>query len=457
VTALTVPYKFQLWGVRQIHRFGGRAAVCDEQGLGKSFQSLLYAHRTPSADPVVVVCPASLKWNWHHEAAAHLGLRADVLEGRAPRTGPLLRPAPVTVVNYDILWDHMEYLKRLRPGLVVVDESSYLAGRTTARARAARHLANGVKHVLALSGTPLVNRPAELWPTLNLVRPDLFPSFHAFAHRYCAPKRSFWGGWDFKGASHLDELHELIFRTCAYRRRKADVLKELPDKVHTVVPLDLPAAGRREYDHALRDFLGWLAEHSPERVSRAARAERLAQLSALKGLAARHKLPLVRDWVQGHRRGTEGKLALFGTHRAVLGQLKEWFPRGSVEVHGGVVGRARQAAVDRFQRDAKAWLFLGNIKAAGMGLTLTAAQTVGLVELPWAPGALAQVVDRAHRIGQKSTVHCYYFVARGTVDEDLLELLRRKQEVLTAVLDGGESEDFDVVEQLTQRMKEKRR
>jgi SWI/SNF-related matrix-associated actin-dependent regulator 1 of chromatin subfamily A len=450
---VTVPYPFQLRGVRQLHHFSGRALLADEQGLGKTFQTYLYCSRHLEQKPVVVVCPASLKFVWEREARRHFGWRAEVLSGtKPPGVSLALSTASLVVLNYDILWPWIPWLKNLKPKLVVLDECQYISGRHTKRTKGVEKLCEGVPHVLALSGTPLTNRPAELFPTLHLLRPDLFPSFYPYGHRYCGAKRNpFSGGMDYKGSSNLEELHKILLENLMVRRRKVDVLKELPSKTRCVVPLELPDYG--EYNRALEDFLGWLGERKPDRLSSAERAERLVRVGYLLRLAGEEKLPLTIQWADGFLKECDRKLVIFAVHKEVISKLRKHFGKGCVVVDGSTSLKNRRAAVDAFQGSRGCRVFIGNIKAAGKGLTLTAASDVAFAELDWTPGAHLQAEDRAHRIGSKEAVFIHYLVAKGTIEEHLVELLQSKQGTLSAVLDGGSrGEDLDIFDRLTERL-----
>lgn len=442
----TKPYAYQSDGALQIERFGGRALLADEQGLGKTLTSLLWARRNPEARPAVVVCPASVKYNWQAEALRHFGLRADVLEGTRPPAQSLAGAAPLLVLNYEIVGAWLKHLKALRPRLVILDEAQAVCNRKAQRSKNAKALCEGVPHVIALSGTPLVNRPAELWQVLNLVRPDLFPKFWPFAQRYAGPELKRWG-WTFNGATNLDELNKILRETVMIRRLKKDVLRELPPKRRASVTL--PLAGPQEYLRAERNFLNWLNAIDAARAARASRAEQVARLTYLRCLVGRLKLPAVFQWIDDYLEGCDDKLVVFGVHKEVLGPLAQRYQGECVTVDGSVVGRNRQKAVDRFQADPNTRLFFGNIKAAGKGLTLTAAPAVAMVEFPWTPGDLAQAEDRIHRIGQTREACIYFLTAKDTVEDKLVRVIGRKQAVLDQTLDGlpaGESLDlFDLL------------
>ena len=457
---MTIPYTFQVKAARQLHRWSGRGLVASEMGTGKSFTSLLYAMRHPEARPIVIVCPASVKWSWQRECAVHCGWSAEVLEGTKP---PLFQLGQtkhaITIINYDILHAWLDFLKAMKPQLVIGDEVQYIKEPNTRRTKTFRELCKGVPHVLALSGTPLVNRPAEMFQTLNILRPDLFPSFWKFGHRYCAPRRAPWGV-EFKGASNLNELHELLLNGqngspgVMVRTLKEDVLKDLPAKRRIVIPLDMER--RQEYDLALNQFLVWLSQQHPGKVSSAMRAERLVQLGYLKRLAAELKGTALTEWVDSFLEDSDQKLLLFAVHRKIVAMLHARYPE-SVYVDGSVVGNKRQKTFDQFLNSNKTRILIGNVKAAGVGWSAKGVSTVAFAELPWTPGELTQAEDRVHGIGRgaegiRSTA--YFLVARESIEEKLLKILQDKSKVLRKTLDGGGKGDkLDIYDKLCEELK----
>lgn len=445
----TKPFDFQLKALEKIEDFDGRALVAMEMRLGKSLVSLMYAARHKAMRPIVVVCPASIKWNWEFEAIKHFGLRCEILEGMTPDAHERMwTPDTVWIINYDILGPWLPFLRGLGPQLVVIDESQMLRSRKTQRTKNVRKLCKGVPHVLALSGTPLVNRPAELFPTLNVLRPDKFVNFFAFASDYCNLRRTPWG-LDYSGAKNLPELHRLLLDTCMIRTRKLEVLKDLPPKTRQVVTLSLSDPG--EYADAAKDFRKWIIKRKPTKANKALRAEQISKLSHLKQLAARLKMPAQLDWIdQFLEDSDDDKIILGAVHHRVVNELEKRYRKRCVVVTGKVTGRKRQAAFEEFTKSKAKRIFIGNIIAAGTGWDGKAASTVGFVEFPWSPGELAQFEDRPWGIGQRKHVMCYYFVAHGTIEVPLVELLQRKQRVLSQTLDGGKVEgDLDIYDQLT--------
>ena len=442
---------FQEQVVQEIDRYKGRCLLALGMGLGKTYVSLEWLCRHPGSLPAVVVCPASVKWHWQSEAINRVGMSAEVLEGRRPPAGRRMTTRHrLIVINYDIISSYLQWLKGLGIRTVIVDECQYIANRTK-RTTAVRSLCRGVPHVLALSGTPLVNRPIELFNTLQILKPKHFTSRWSFAQEFCSPRRTPWG-WKFDGAANLPTLRKRLLGYCMIRRRKADVLPELPPKVREVIPVSIE--DRERYEHARDDFIGWLRKEAPGKVRGAERAHALVKMGYLKRLAARLKVKSVLEWIRTFYQGSDEKLVVFAVHRRMVELIREGAGVESVEVTGRVTGRRRRDAVAQFQRNRRTRLLVGNIRAAGVGITLTAASTVAFAELDWTPGAHTQAEDRIHRIGTRGTAFITYLVARGTIEEDLCELIQRKQRVLSAVLDGGGAgETLSVFDLLMDRMR----
>ncbi len=447
--------KYQLKAVRWMEHFKGRVLLADEMGLGKTVEALLWAKAHPKRRPIVIVCPASLKWMW--EAFVHdiLKVRCDVLQGMKRKLGrPLqesLHSSSCIIVNYDILSTWVPYLKRLNPKILYIDECHYQKNRRAKRTKALQRLAKHIPYIVAISGTPLTNRPAELWTTLHLLRPEEFKSFKVFAWSYCRPKYTPWG-WQYKGAHNLRELHRKLKSMMMIRRLKKDVLKELPDKTRTVVPLDI--RHRDEYDEAVNNFISWLYKKSASKARRAARAKQLVKMGYLKRLAAKLKMKAVYNWIDSFLEENNGKLVLFCTHTKILNRLHKRYKGQCVAVDGKVKGAKRTAAVATFQTQKRVRIFIGNIRVAGVGITLTAASDLAFVELDWTPGNHTQAEDRIHRIGQKNAANIYYLIAKGTIEESLCELIQKKQKILAATLDGkAKVNQLDIFDELEKALR----
>lgn len=474
-------YRFQAESVKFIESRRGRALIAHEMGLGKTIISLSWLRMHPETRPAICVVPASLKINWQREARKWLSGEelVQVVSGRPNGNGQKLWGS-VIVINYDILKDWVKDIGKLNPQVIIYDESHYLKNPKAQRTQAGKNLAKGVPHIIAMSGTPIINRPIEFYNAINLVNPTVFPSWYKFATKYCAPKFNGFAT-EYTGASNTEELHHILTNPetgIMHRYLKKDVLKDLPAKIRSVVPLELE--NRPEYERAAEDFLGWLERHEteiarvklteeqfltdPEEIEqvakrigqvaadRAAGAEALVAIGKLKQLAARGKIKAAISWIKDVVEQGE-KIIVFAVHHWVVDRLMEEFSQQAVRLTGKESQEQRQQAVDRFQNDDQVRIFVGNIKAAGVGITLTAASHVAFLELPWTPGEVCQAEDRAHRIGQEQTVNVYYLVAESTIDEDIAIMLDAKADVLGQVLDGKKAKKETILGELLRKLK----
>lgn len=443
------PLPYQEEGIRLIEQFNGRVLIGDQMGLGKTLQTLWTLQRNPSWLPALIVCPASVKYNWEFEAAHHCGMRAAICEGSTPPTfnrHDLSGMPALTIINYDILKDWEPYLKKLKFKSIVLDESQYLQSRSSLRTKAAKRVAKDCERVFALSGTPLTNKPADLFPTLNILWPEQYNSFWSFAQDWCDPKLRPWG-WEYKGASNLDVLHTNLKQQGMIRRLKNDVLKDLPRLVRRTLPIQM--SDEAEYKRARDDFMSWLRVNHGHKLQAAGRAQKLMQVGYLLRLAARLKIRAAVDWANTFLTETDEKLVLFAVHHKAIECLQRRVNAKSVVIDGSVTGRKRQLAVEQFQKDPKTRVCIGNIRAAGVGITLTAASTVAMIELFWNPAAMIQAEARINRIGQTEVAWAWYLVAAGTIEEKLCRILQEKQEIISAVLDGGPvTGDLNIYEEL---------
>lgn len=441
---------FQIQGVRQIYRFNGRALLADDQGLGKTVQALSWITRIPKHRPVVIVTPASMKYTWRSEALSLFGIRIEVLEGRRPKRCREL-PGPIIILNYDILKSWLPLLLRAKAKVVVFDEIHFCTNRKAQRTKAAIKLSEGAASVVGLSGTPMTNRPVELWSVLKIIRPDIFPVFQEFAFRYCKPKWTPWG-WTYKGSAHAKELNKILRSECMIRRLKSEVAKDLPSKTRRTILFRLHSY--IEYRKAESNFISWLQTVNPAKAMRARKSQALTRIGYLLRLVAKLKLPWTIRWIEDFFEAHPGKkLVAFTMHTAVIDALQEHFEGRCVVIDGRVKSRLKEEAKRRFQTHSKTDLLLGNWKAAGVGHTLTAAHNAAALDLPWVPGDLLQGEDRIHRIGQEHDVFMHYLTAMNTVEEKQMKVLRRQAVVLDQVLNGtAEAEELDIFGELLREM-----
>jgi superfamily II DNA or RNA helicase len=431
-----------------------RAFLADEQGLGKTIEALA-ALQADEAFPAVVVCPANLKLNWERETRVWLpgrsverwsGLGA---RGHGEEQSGAAEPqalADITIVNFDILAARLPELLAGSPRALVIDEAHLCKNAGAKRTQAAQRLAAAIPLdglVLALSGTPVVNRPAELVAQLRILgRLDEFGSGARFSAR-------------FKGPDAHQRLHWHLRARCFARRLKRDVLPQLPAKTRSVVPIELD--NEAEYRLAERDLVAWLRSQPLDlrdldaKVAAALRAERLVRLNALKLLAARGKLAAALAWLHDFRCSGE-PLVVFARHREIQRAVIERFPE-ALHILGEDSQPAREGALRAFQEGEGEGMIVCSLEVAGQGLTLTRASSVAFLELDWTPARHDQAEDRCHRIGQRDAVNAYYLLAAETVDETIARLLERKRSVIGAVTDGLAEDAGGVLDALVRELR----
>jgi len=240
------------------------------------------------------------------------------------------------------------------------------------------------------------------------------------------------------------------------RRRKKDVLKDLPSKTRSIVPVELSPKDMKTYQKAEADYINWLLRVAPHKAKSARKAISLSKMMGLKRLAAELKLPWAMQWIEDFLEETKGKLIVFGIHRRVLLPLYEKYRKISVLVNGDVIGRKKQEAIDLFKLSKKRRLFFGNIQAAGVGWNGTVASTVLFVEIGWTPGEMVQAEDRIHRIGTTKGAIIVYMVAKGTIEHKLCKIVQAKAEVLDQTLDGEiQSDSINIHKQLERLLTKK--
>jgi len=465
-------FPFQKEGVRWLGTSGNKL-LGDEMGLGKTVQVAALLRYRPDLLPALIVCPASLKINWQREIEALADIKAQILYGRqSHEIAGLLERYPVVIANYDILGAEdqrarkdeerrvktlkaigMPYRKKSLPvsgwcdtlaalplNLIVCDEVQLIAEAKNIRTRAVMQVSRArprAKRVF-LSGTPYENRTSQFFTCLNLLAPRTFPNRWRYQMTFCDPKKGYYG-WRFDGLSNGEQLHGLV-RPLMLRRLKKDVLKQLPPKQKFVVPMELSERKLAAYNVAEKAFDASLD------------GKKQVSFTAMKKAAYDLKRDAAIQWIRDYLSLAENKkLVVFFWHRNVLEDLRDEFGHCSVSVSGDNTPAQRQKAVDAFQADPRVFLFLGQLEAAGVGLTLTAAPAVCFVEFGESAGQHTQGEDRVHRISQDAdSVFAYYLVAPGTIEDDIMSTLTERSRNQKMVLDGekdarffeGQLEDF---------------
>lgn len=452
-------YPFQRAGIEWIDKRNGRALIADEMGLGKTVQALGYLNLHPEIKRALIVCPAFLKKNWERECKRWLvGDRSiSIINGKGNNW-----EADVLIVNYDILKKHIDRLIAVKADIMVVDECHYVKNSKAQRTKAIMEIARPITRVVALSGTPLLNRPIEMFTTLKLINREQFKDYWGFAQRYCNAYRSSYG-WVLDGVSHSDELNDLLRSTVMIRRKKVEVLKELPPKRRLRVMVSPPDMD--EYHHASSDFVGWLREEYVKRgivdvaakVDRTLAAEALTHLNALRVLIGKAKVGPAVEWLDEWLQSSEGKIVVFTVHKQMVETIMSVLRGREYDVAGFTGDTSltdRQVEVDRFLDDEQdVRVFVCTYGAGGVGLNLQKAADVLLVEYPWRPADLHQAEDRIHRIGQDESVTVWEMTTERTIEDDMLDLLSEKMAIADRVLDGGmDATTEGIAKKLMERM-----
>jgi SWI/SNF-related matrix-associated actin-dependent regulator of chromatin subfamily A-like protein 1 len=404
-----------------------RAILADDMGLGKTRQSIIALTEAAPLGPWLVVSPASVKQNWAREIA--MVRPSDPVYIIGPAEVPEPDHAGWVIINYDILSKQDDLLVKFPWAGFVFDEAHYLKNHTSQRSKTSRALVlaapNAALH--ALTGTPLTNRPRDLFPLLQLVGHPMGKSFLSFAKRYCAAEHNGFG-WVTTGASNLDELR-IQLHGVMLRRTKDEVL-DLPPKLRRWVPTSVPkGTARAEMRVVLRRLMEGMPGGGAERV------ELLGLLARVRRKIAVAKTPTTIEFVDGVVAQGE-KVVVFSSFAEPVERIAKHFAEQAVVLTGETPAGQRQGIVDRFQHDDGVRVFVANLIAGGVGINLTAARQVVFNDLDWVPANHWQAEDRAYRIGQHGTVNVTYFSAIDTVDEFVSQVLTAKSAIVDVVVEG---------------------
>jgi SWI/SNF-related matrix-associated actin-dependent regulator 1 of chromatin subfamily A len=435
--------------------------IGDEMGLGKTIQAIGLINARPDIRTVLIICPASLKLNWKRELEKWLVVKRSIGIA-AGKAWP--GACDIVICNFDIIANFLPIIHGRQWDLLVVDESHFLKNPKTkrtklvlgAKTKTAPIPAIQATRRLFLTGTPICNRPVELWPLVHALDPnDIGRNWVGFVRRYCNGHQTRFG-WDVSGASNLTELQERLRSKIMVRRMKSDVLTELPPKRRQVI--ELPCNGAKPYVEA--ELAAWESKEAlladlknqAEALKDGDPAEYKAAVDALKSAVsvafsemakARHdtavaKVPsliaFLHDLIDDD---PDAKIVFFAHHHDVIDSVMAEFSGVAVKFTGETNMDDRQLAVDTFQTNPKCQLFVASITAAGVGITLTASSHVIFGELDWVPGNVSQAEDRCHRIGQHDSVLVQHVVLDGSLDALMARRLIEKQQVIDAALNNN--------------------
>lgn len=489
------PYSFQNQGIAFMAN-NKRVILADDMGTGKTLQSLS-AVAVLDSYPLLVVCPLVVKGNWLKEIRRFYPTKSVAYIGPDPEwniknSGTFTnqwKDSDIVVINYDIITRHCDAIMSRKWQAIICDESHYVKNRSAQRSASVikiatgydptlrRNVTEGIPVRFLLTGTPIMNRPAELISQLTIIDRlrNPFGGYNAFMRRYCG---AYNNGYGFVSgeAKNLEELASMLRTNILLRRTKREVLPFLPGKARTI--LTVPLSNRETYNRAesnVARFLSEMAYHDSSVIqtatleaneyglegesfesyirdaremnarsaeSRAKRAEILVAYNTLRQLAARGKIDSIIDWINDFQeQNPDEKLVVFAHHADVINTIASTY--GAPKIVGGVSNTERTDIVERFQTDPQAKILVCSTRAGGVGITLTASNTVLVCELDWNPAALDQAEDRVNRIGQDSHCDIYYMLGDDSVDDDMYSIIDRKRGVIHAAI--GDSDD-DLIE-----------
>ena len=415
--------------------------LADDMGLGKTTSAVIASLESGSRK-ILIVCPASLKINWEREIRNYSDKKILIVEGR--KWGHTF---DYYIINYDIIKnyhttdksedsDDYKLLVNTNFDLAIVDEAHYISNTTANRTRLLNDVLDTIPKVWLLTGTPMTSRPINYFNLLKIVDSPLTLNWQTYVKRYCKGfqfKVGMRKVWNTSGASNLDELRERT-KNVVLRRMKTDIL-DLPEKIVTPVFLELSS---KMYDEELEEF----ARISKERKEEDTLTITLNRLMKVRQLISYEKIPYTCELID--KCIEQGKKVIVLTNFTMtLDMIHEKYKKTSVVLDGRMSKDRRQESVDRFQNDDKIKVFIGNIKAAGVGITLTAAEVVIMNDLSFVPADHSQGEDRAYRYGQKNSVLVYYPVFENTIEKVIYNILQKKKGIIDQVMGDGEfSESF---------------
>lgn len=424
--------------------------LADDMGLAKTGSSVI-ASLESGAKKILIICPASLKINWKREIEIYSDRRVLIVEGT--KWGSTF---DYYIINYDILKNYHSIEKEQREfslllnekfDLVIVDEAHNISNTTAQRTKLVNDLLSEIPKIWLLTGTPMTSRPINYFNLLELVDSSVAMNWQHYVKRYCGGYQFKVNGrkiWNTGGATHLDELRERT-KDIVLRRLKTEVL-DLPDKIVTPIYLDLE--NLVFYDNEFENFI----KISEEEKNKDSLSVSLNRLMKLRQIISYEKIEYTCELIDKFIE-QDKKVIVFTSFTNTLDTIHEKYKKNSVVLDGRMSKEKRQQSIDRFQNDDKIKVFIGNIIAAGVGITLTAAEGVIMNDLSFVPAHHAQAEDRAMRIGQKNSVLVYYPIFENTIEMNVYNILARKKNIIDTVMGDNEVEESFTKELLSSILK----
>jgi SWI/SNF-related matrix-associated actin-dependent regulator of chromatin subfamily A-like protein 1 len=417
--------------------------LADDMGLGKTTSTIIASLET-GAKKILIVCPASLKINWQREIENYSNRSVYISEGKKFST-----EHDFVIVNYDILKNFHDIkdkekseIMKINFDLVIMDEAHMISNPQAQRTKIANDIASKSERVWLLSGTPMTSRPMNYYNLLNLVDSPVAANWMAYAKRYCNGFQFSVGKrkvWNVTGASNLEELRERT-QTHILRRLKEEVL-DLPEKIITPVYLRLKS---KDYEELMGEYFDWY-DSRPEESS--SLTIQFSKLMKVRKVIAQEKInntiELAENIIEQGK-----KVIIFTNFTDTLNIIYNHFGKQAVYLDGSCSKFHRQNAVDEFQTNNKIRVFVGNLKAAGVGITLTSAEAVIMNDLSFVPAEHSQAEDRSHRIGQKNSTSVYYPLFENTIEGAIYDILNRKKKIISTVMGDDMMDDASTIEEM---------
>ncbi|AFZ81725.1 helicase family member protein [Theileria equi strain WA] len=426
---------FQHEGVEFGIRKNGRVLIGDEMGLGKTLQALAISAFYSIDWPMMIVCPSSLRFQWRDQCIRwlpHLVDHGDIFLVKNGRNDIPLH-AKVVIISYDLLTKNERFRHNYR--VIVIDESHYLKNRLAKRTKQIVPLIRMAKRAILLSGTPALNLPSELYEQISCIIPE-FSSYNNFVERYCEKKKNWYTNkMEYVGSKHTHELHLFLVKTVMIRRLKENVLHELPPKIRSKIPIELPPSFLKSCKAALSPLeTRILSDKDSDNFE-----EEFKSFQDIFRMTGEAKCKGVCQYIE-HLIDTNIKFLIFAHHMIVMDSIEDKLKeKGAnyIRIDGSTSLDKREAYVNLFQTDKHCKIALLSLSACGVGLNLTASSTVVFAELFWVPGQMIQAEDRAHRLGTKHTsINIHYLIAENSVEETVWKVINRKWETITSTLNG---------------------
>ena len=420
-----------------------RFILADDMGLGKTTSTIIAALET-GAKKILIICPASLKINWEREIVNYSDRPCYIVEGKKFST-----ESDFVIVNYDILKNFHDpkdkensLLIQSKFELVILDEAHMVSNAQAQRTKIINNFVKDIKRVWLLTGTPMTSRPMNYYNLLSIIESPVAQNWMAYAIRYCQGFQFRAGNrkiWNVTGASNLEELRDRTSKQIL-RRLKEQVL-DLPEKIITPVYL---RTSSKEYKDLMGEYYDWLENKKEESSSLTIQ---FSKIMKVRKVIANEKVKETIEFVQNII--DQGKkVIIFTNFTDTLQLIHNHFGKESVYLDGSCNKVQRQYAVDQFQENEKVKVFVGNLKAAGVGLTLTAAEVVIMNDLSFVPAEHAQAEDRAYRYGQKNNVLVYYPIFENTIEGVIYDILNKKKKIIGTVMGDEVQDSGDVVEEI---------